>query len=307
MSFGQGNIICGELAQTSINAWATGTAYTTVSVVSNNGYSVYTCKLGHTSDANSEPGVGASWQTYWDEDVTKRNAHRERHWWALRRAEQAFFNVKPVASTGINTQSSSVYFSGQGVVSMGKRYGLAAVSKREELNPETDEVRIRVDQGLSSFTTYASPCMSRRTQISYSSPSFATAEHNLLGRCWTSPANTAVLIYTRRIFRVPFGKLITITYEIAVAGSSGGSVDHRAVVYQYDKDMKAIGQLTSTPSSSPAAVSDGRVIVTRTFGRSGLSADTDLGSTCEFVAPGVNFGVGGDDEAYYFNILEISV
>ncbi|WPZ13273.1 hypothetical protein T8J41_14020 [Nitratireductor rhodophyticola] len=46
-------------------AWATATAYDKLAGVENNGSS-YICTTAHTSDAASEPGVGASWQTYWD-------------------------------------------------------------------------------------------------------------------------------------------------------------------------------------------------------------------------------------------------
>ncbi|WP_349366789.1 MAG: hypothetical protein ABL311_04700 [Nitratireductor rhodophyticola] len=46
-------------------AWATATAYDKLAGVENNGSS-YICTTAHASDAASEPGVGASWQTYWD-------------------------------------------------------------------------------------------------------------------------------------------------------------------------------------------------------------------------------------------------
>jgi len=45
--------------------WATATAYTTVDAVANGGSS-YVCILDHTSSAATEPGVGASWENYWD-------------------------------------------------------------------------------------------------------------------------------------------------------------------------------------------------------------------------------------------------
>ncbi len=45
--------------------WATATAYAELAGVENGGSS-YICTSAHTSDATSEPGVGASWQTYWD-------------------------------------------------------------------------------------------------------------------------------------------------------------------------------------------------------------------------------------------------
>lgn len=46
-------------------AWVTATAYIAGQGVTRLGSSYY-CKLGHTSGAASEPGVGASWTTYWD-------------------------------------------------------------------------------------------------------------------------------------------------------------------------------------------------------------------------------------------------
>lgn len=46
--------------------WATATAYAVDDDVQNGTRkSSYRCKLAHTSDAAKEPGVGASWQTYW--------------------------------------------------------------------------------------------------------------------------------------------------------------------------------------------------------------------------------------------------
>ncbi|MCC5777839.1 hypothetical protein H7H48_02155 [Nitratireductor sp. B36] len=46
-------------------AWVTATAYDKLAGVEHNGSS-YICTTAHTSDAAREPGVGASWQTYWD-------------------------------------------------------------------------------------------------------------------------------------------------------------------------------------------------------------------------------------------------
>ncbi|MBK8051092.1 MAG: hypothetical protein IPK16_30735 [Anaerolineales bacterium] len=45
---------------------ATATGATATMVVVTNGGSYYRCILAHTSGASSEPGVGASWATYWD-------------------------------------------------------------------------------------------------------------------------------------------------------------------------------------------------------------------------------------------------
>ena len=51
-------------------AWATSTAYVASDIVKNGG-SIYRCILAHTSgDTDDEPGVGATWATYWvQEDV----------------------------------------------------------------------------------------------------------------------------------------------------------------------------------------------------------------------------------------------
>lgn len=45
-------------------AWTTSTSYQTSDAVSHNGTS-YVARQDHTSGATSEPGVGASWETYW--------------------------------------------------------------------------------------------------------------------------------------------------------------------------------------------------------------------------------------------------
>lgn len=46
-------------------AWATATAYDKLAGVEHDGSS-YICTTAHTSSAATEPGVGASWQSYWD-------------------------------------------------------------------------------------------------------------------------------------------------------------------------------------------------------------------------------------------------
>lgn len=46
-------------------SWVTATAYVELNTVTHNG-SAYICKLAHTSGSTTEPGVGASWTTYWD-------------------------------------------------------------------------------------------------------------------------------------------------------------------------------------------------------------------------------------------------
>lgn len=50
--------------------WGSGTAYTVNQSVSNDGSS-YICTVAHTSGASTEPGVGASWATYWDLTASK--------------------------------------------------------------------------------------------------------------------------------------------------------------------------------------------------------------------------------------------
>ncbi len=47
-----------------IGPWQTGVSYSVDAIVANNG-SVYVCTSAHTSGAVNEPGVGASWETYW--------------------------------------------------------------------------------------------------------------------------------------------------------------------------------------------------------------------------------------------------
>ena len=51
-------------------AWATATAYVLNDTVENDG-SGYVCILAHTSQASDEPGVGGSWETFWDLLVEK--------------------------------------------------------------------------------------------------------------------------------------------------------------------------------------------------------------------------------------------
>lgn len=51
-------------------AWTLSTSYQVKNVVSNDGAS-YVCKSAHTASATDEPGVGASWTTYWDLAASK--------------------------------------------------------------------------------------------------------------------------------------------------------------------------------------------------------------------------------------------
>jgi hypothetical protein len=47
------------------STWVTATAYATSDAVTYNG-STYFCILAHTSGASTQPGIGASWATYWE-------------------------------------------------------------------------------------------------------------------------------------------------------------------------------------------------------------------------------------------------
>ena len=53
-----------ENSDASLSAWVTATSYSVGNYVKND-YNDYVCKLVHTSSATDEPGVGASWTTYW--------------------------------------------------------------------------------------------------------------------------------------------------------------------------------------------------------------------------------------------------
>jgi hypothetical protein len=55
----------GPVGMTWEGDWIVSTAYSALDAVNNDGSS-YICILAHTSAAGDEPGVGASWQTYWE-------------------------------------------------------------------------------------------------------------------------------------------------------------------------------------------------------------------------------------------------
>ena len=59
------------------SAWVTGTAYVADNMVSNDS-SNYRCILGHTAGASSEPGTGASWETYWDLTASNVGAYQKK-------------------------------------------------------------------------------------------------------------------------------------------------------------------------------------------------------------------------------------
>jgi len=66
LSFNSSSTIAAPVISGSYDAfaWFTSEAYVADDVVKNGG-SVYRCILAHTSAAGNEPGVGASWTTYW--------------------------------------------------------------------------------------------------------------------------------------------------------------------------------------------------------------------------------------------------
>lgn len=48
-----------------VSAWALSQSYVQDDIVANDGV-LYGCSTGHTSSADDEPGVGVSWETYWE-------------------------------------------------------------------------------------------------------------------------------------------------------------------------------------------------------------------------------------------------
>lgn len=59
-------------------AWVSGTAYNADALVDGD----YRCILAHTAEAANEPGVGASWATYWE--LYNDMYYYVRHgWWAV--------------------------------------------------------------------------------------------------------------------------------------------------------------------------------------------------------------------------------
>jgi parallel beta-helix repeat protein len=148
------------------------------------------------------------------------------------------------------------------------------------------------------------------SNVSSTADSTGTASYVLFGNGgYSSKLNTNVIYYTRKIFKVPQTTSVKITYEIAVDSSGGtvstGSVPHRAQVYQYTKNFGLIGVLSSTPTNSPLVAANGRVVVTRSFGRPGVACDAFLDARTEYVAIGFNFANGGSNEPFYSNILDI--
>ncbi len=55
------------------SSWATATSYSGNEAVENDG-TAYICTTAHTSGASTEPGVGASWTSYWDVMAEKGDA-----------------------------------------------------------------------------------------------------------------------------------------------------------------------------------------------------------------------------------------
>ena len=148
------------------------------------------------------------------------------------------------------------------------------------------------------------------SNVSSTSDSTGTASYILFGNGgYYCTLNAAKIYYTRKIFKVPQNTPVKITYEIAVDSSGGtvssGSVNHRGQVYQYSKDFGLIGVLSSTPTSSPVTAANGRIVVTRSFGRPGVACDAVLDSETEYVAIGFNFANGGVNEPFYCNIIDI--
>lgn len=236
------------------------------------------------------------------------NTNLTAHFYALRRIENLFPTARVVESKGAATFSSTNrHWTGPGILDMGRRYAEALLSPRNVIDWTEKDPLIGAEYGLEAYTVSTDPNPTTRTPISVSTAIQYVATGGPLGKSFRSPENNAVILYTRKLYRVPIDRLIRITYEIQV-DDAAGSVDHRAVIAQYDKNRAYISNITSTPVSSPASGVSGQILVKRTFQRNGFSlgADTTLAAGCEFIALGVNLGVGGDDEAFWFNIVELS-
>ena len=54
----------GQVVTSGVSAWATTTVYTVNGLVTQSGVTYY-CIVAHTSGATTQPGIGASWATYW--------------------------------------------------------------------------------------------------------------------------------------------------------------------------------------------------------------------------------------------------
>lgn len=240
---------------------------------------------------------------------TSSNVHLDQHTSALERLEIEYANFRVVSSQNIEMLTGgNLHFSGAGIVNFGQRYADALYSNAKVDVPTLTLDSISPRSGLGAFTFFVSNVhIADRLPIPLTNATMQFANGGPLGESYYSPANTGNLFSTRKIFRIADNRSIRISYEMQV-DAVAGSVDHRAIVYQFDKNMVPIASLVSTPPSSPASGADGRVFVSRTYKRAGSAvvADTTLAAGCEFIALGVNFGVGADDEAYWFNILELS-
>jgi len=67
ISYGSGSesdVLAAIAASVNAASWVTAISYVIGNYVKSGGL-IYVCKLGHTSGATNEPGVGASWATYW--------------------------------------------------------------------------------------------------------------------------------------------------------------------------------------------------------------------------------------------------
>lgn len=239
---------------------------------------------------------------------TSNNPNLKAHTYALRRIELDLPTARVVSSVGAATFSATnSHFTGLGILDMGKRYASALLSPRTTLDWIQTGPSMGAEYGYAAYTTTTDPDPTDRVPVTLST-TLQYKTTGVLGKSQYAAASTAALLYTRKIYRVPTDRVIKVTYELQV-DNAGGSVDHRVVLAQYDINMAYMSNEVSTPSSSPASGVDGRVIVTRSYQKNGLAlgADTTLDAGCEFVALGVNLGVGADDEPYYFNILELSV
>jgi len=238
------------------------------------------------------------------------NVNVERHGYSLVRFCEVVPAARIIKSAGVPiTASNSLHFSGVGIVELGRRFADGLLSQRIEYSlpdPVTQTLPFTTT-GLGGFTFIPAQAeLANRAAIPVTNVVQTFDTSPLLGSAFKVPASTSSLLYTRNVYRVKDNKLIRISYTIDV-DDAAGSVDHRAVVYQYDKDMAPVAALVSVPPSSPSAGTDGRVFVTRTYQRNGaaLGADTTLAAGVEFVSLGVWTGFGADDEAHYFNIMEL--
>lgn len=236
---------------------------------------------------------------------------RERHLSALQRLQigtrqDAFPRFKIARSRALQpaTLSDDLHFSGEDVTAMGKRYVDAAFQEQVQDEMDPTVIDLSVDTGLGWVTNSVAGqnqnTYERREPI-YLADTPATIENNaVLGWCHVSPANTALTLAGRKMFRVPREAQLLIEVEVRNDHPSAAGT-FRAGAYEYDA-AKAYQTNIVTPTQTVAAGTTSRIAFKIGSSAGTRPNDVTFNSAAVWFAPTWQINPGGTGAGLRWNI-----